>query len=78
MAKGITIKYKMPLFMPCAGFSPNCCAVLVQSEHCAVTVFLDDNKKIKANDNMMVIFFIENVKLTRFCQNLFKCSAKSE
>ena len=25
----------MPAFNPFAGFSPNCCAVLVQIEHCA-------------------------------------------
>gem|GEM_PF-3510658 len=69
MAKGIIIKYKMPLFIPCAGFSPNCCAVLVQSEHWAFTAFVDISKTNKANDNMMVIFFIQVVKLTRFCQN---------
>jgi hypothetical protein len=35
MAKGANAKYKIPEFIPCAGPSPNCCAVLVQIEHCA-------------------------------------------
>lgn len=32
-ANGINIKYRIPLFKPSAGFSPNCCAVFVHKEH---------------------------------------------
>ena len=34
-AKGVKARYRMPAFNPRAGFSPSCCAVLVQIEHCA-------------------------------------------
>jgi hypothetical protein len=38
MAKGAIIKYKMAEFIPWAGFSPICNAVLVQTAHCACIV----------------------------------------
>ena len=33
IANGVNIRYKMPLFKPNAGFSPNCDAVFVHIEH---------------------------------------------
>ena len=35
MPSGMKARYKIPLFIPLAGFSPNCCAVFVQMEHWA-------------------------------------------
>jgi len=36
----------MPLFKPLAGFSPSCCAVLVQMEHWAVDRIGNNEKRI--------------------------------
>ena len=35
MATGAKARYNIPAFKSLAGPSPNCCAVLVQIEHCA-------------------------------------------
>jgi len=39
----------MPAFSPVAGPSPNCCAVLVQMEHCANRALLNAIKKMNIN-----------------------------
>lgn len=44
MAIGIKARYRMPEFRALAGFSPNCCAVLVQIEHCADAIPVDKEK----------------------------------
>ena len=46
----------MPLFNPCAGPSPNCCAVLVHKEHCAMPLMEMMVKRI-IKDNMKKVFF---------------------
>ena len=57
-AKGMIIKYKIPLFKPWAGFSPSCCAVLVQREHCAFAAGRAKNKDCANSKNMIKHFFI--------------------
>ena len=57
MAKGAIIRYKIAEFNPWAGFSPNCKAVFVQTEHCAITV--DENSRLTSNkSNMLNEYFI--------------------
>jgi len=45
----------MPLFKPFAGFSPICCVVLVQIEHCAGAELLT-NETRKRNADIISIF----------------------
>ncbi len=54
---GASIKYKIPAFKPCAGFSPSCWAVFVHMEHCACTVVFK-HKITKIISNMKIIFFM--------------------
>jgi len=52
----------MAEFIPCAGFSPSCEAVLVQTEHCASEG--DVNTVIKKiTINMQEKYFISTAKL---------------
>ena len=45
MATGAKARYKMPAFRSLAGPSPNCCAVLVQIEHCAKLKIFSSKKE---------------------------------
>ena len=47
----------MPEFIPFAGFSPNCCAVLVQMEHCPWTE-LERSEREMMNADMMNHLFM--------------------
>ena len=47
----------MAVFNPCAGFSPNCKAVLVQTAHWAFAVAEKNNANRKIND-MLNKYFI--------------------
>jgi hypothetical protein len=62
MPSGMKARYKIPLFIPLAGFSPNCCAVFVQMEHCA----WDDKLTPKLKTNIVTTRFKPtlNYKLT--------------
>ena len=44
----------MPAFNPLAGFSPSCCAVLVQTEHCADATSTDKINRSRKAKNRMV------------------------
>jgi hypothetical protein len=45
----------MPPFNPFAGFSPICCAVLVQMEHCALEELLTIEKRRNADITNMFL-----------------------
>lgn len=62
MPKGMKAKYRIPVFIPSAGFSPNCCAVLVQMEHCACTCKL--NNKLKTAIVTALFKLLKLFKLT--------------
>lgn len=66
MAKGDIIKYRMAVFIPCAGFSPSWEDVLVQTAHCASTAVDRNNTKNKTS-NMFKIYFILLYKVTAAC-----------
>jgi len=50
----------MPLFKPFAGFSPSCCAVLVQIEHWAEDREAS-NEKRRTNNGMKNSFFMKQI-----------------
>jgi len=49
----------MPLFRPLAGFSPSCCAVLVQIEHCAEDRIA--NTESRRTSSMKNNFFMKQI-----------------
>ena len=53
----------MPLFKPLAGFSPSCCAVLVQIEHWANALLNEKIVRTKMKNNIAGSFFINDTKL---------------
>ena len=64
MAKGAIIKYNIPWFNPCAGFSPSCEAVFVQTEHCAFTALVWTAIQ-KARISIMEKNFMQCSKVTK-------------
>ena len=54
----------MPWFKPCAGFSPICNAVFVQTEHCAITGEPETAIKMVI-DNMTRYFLTFAAKLSQ-------------
>lgn len=57
IANGVNMRYKIPLFRPLAGFSPNCWAVLVHMAHWA---WVGCTEAIKStNANMVITFFMQ-------------------
>ena len=48
----------IPAFKPLAGFSPNCCAVFVQIEHCAEELLTKPKEEKIMIDNISTHFFI--------------------
>jgi len=56
----------MPAFNPWAGPSPNCCAVLVQMEHCALAIKPgNENNKIKTKIAIQFLIYPICTKLSR-------------
>lgn len=47
----------MAVFNADAGPSPNCCAVLVQIEHCAIVLLLTNNRIVKINNTHLTFMF---------------------
>lgn len=68
MANGAAARYKIPALRFDAGFSPNCCAVRVQIEHCACAGKEEKtNAKAKIRKRK-ILFFIRlsgGVKVTK-------------
>jgi hypothetical protein len=52
----------MPVFNPFAGFSPSCCAVFVQMEHCAEDEIDLREKEISRNDMMTQVFMMQKYR----------------
>jgi hypothetical protein len=68
MPSGMKARYKIPLFIPLAGFSPNCCAVFVQMEHCA----WDDKLTPKLKTNIVRSRFKLTLKLFKLTAQTFQ------
>lgn len=62
MAKGANIKYNIAEFIPCAGFSPICKAVFVQTLHCACAVAVK-SKAMAIKIIMLKKFFMSGCKV---------------
>lgn len=56
----------MPAFNPLAGFSPNCWAVRVQMEHCAVLSAGRCSNKMRENIKTVNHFFIPALFVQRY------------
>lgn len=68
----------MPEFIPLAGFSPSCWAVLVQIEHCAVAISVKSNAKQIISKYSTNLFFITAIFGTKLQQNILKKVDKNQ
>lgn len=68
----------MPEFIPLAGFSPSCWAVLVQIEHCAVATSGKSNAKQIISKYSTNLFFITAIFGTKLQQNILKKVDKNQ